>query len=542
MNKQNQPAEVVFRNGNFYTLHPKQPRAQAVAIRRGRFVYVGTNAGATAYQNADTQVIDLRGRTVVPGMTDSHYHLAGVGERERILDLSGTNSLQELLNRVKERVQHAKPGEWITGGGWIETFWNPPVFPTRQDLDPIAPENPVFLQRVDSHGGVANSLALKIAGITAQTPNPDGGEIMKDKTTGEPTGMLLDHAQMLVTRHMPPPQEGDLQRALLTGVERTLALGWCQVQIAGNSYAEASLLRQLIKQGKVKLRIYNALTGPGTDANRLLNEGAITGESNHRFTMRAIKLMIDGALGSKGAALLEPYHDHDGTGLLRHTEQELMPLLIKALRNGIQIETHAIGDRANRVILDWYEKAFKAIPASQRKVREPRWRVEHAQILNPRDIPRFAKLGVIPSMQPSHAITDLHFAPSRLGIDRLRGAYAWKSLIHSKSIIAGGSDAPVEKGDPVIEFYAATVRKDLKGYHGEGWHREQRVSREDALKMFTLWAAHAAFEEKLRGTIETGKLADLTVFERDLMRIPDDDLPKNRCLMTVIGGEVVFEA
>jgi predicted amidohydrolase YtcJ len=542
MNQQTQPADVIFRNGNFYTVNPKQPRAQAVAVRNGRFLYVGSNAGATKYQNADTQVIDLRGRTVVPGMADSHYHLSEVGERERILDLGGTSSLQEFLNKVKERVQQAKPGEWITGGGWIETFWDPPLFPTRWDLDKVAPDNPVFLSRVDSHGGIANSLALKIAGITAQTPNPSGGEIMKDKATGEPDGMLLDHAQSLVTMHVPPGEAGDMQRALLTGVERSLALGWCQVQIAGNSYAEASLIRQLIKQGKIKLRIYNALMGPGTDSERLLSQGAVIGESSHRFTMRGIKLVIDGALGSKGAALLEPYNDHDSTGLLRHTEQGLMPLLIKALRNGIQIETHAIGDRANRIILDWYEKAFKAVPTSQRKVRDPRWRVEHAQILNPRDIPRFAKLGVIPSMQPSHAITDLHFAPSRLGIPRLRGAYAWKSLIHSKSIIAGGSDAPVEKGDPVIEFYAATVRKDLKGFHGEGWHREQRVSREDALKMFTLWAAYAAFEEKLRGTIEAGKLADLTVFERDLMRIPDDDLPKNRCLMTVVAGEVVYEA
>jgi len=542
MNRQSQTAEMIFRNGNFYTVNPKQPRAQAVAICKGRFIYVGSNAGVTRFQNADTTVIDLRGRTVVPGMTDSHYHLSGVGERERILDLSGTHSLQELLERIKERVQHAKPGEWITGGGWIETFWNPPQFPTRHDLDKVAPENPVFLARVDSHGGVANSLALRIAGINAQTPNPPGGEIMRDKATGEPTGMLLDHAQALVTRHMPPPQEGDLQRALLTGVERSLALGWCQVQIAGNSLNEANLIRQLIKQGKIKLRIYNALRGPGSDAEKLMTQGAVIGESNERFTMRSIKLVIDGALGSKGAALLEPYHDHDSTGLLRHTEQELMPLLINALRSGIQIETHAIGDRANRVILNWYEKAFKAVPPPKRKVREPRWRVEHAQILNPLDIPRFARLGVIPSMQPSHAITDLHVAPSRLGIERLRGAYAWKSLIHAKSIIAGGSDAPVEKGDPVIEFYAATVRKDLKGFHGEGWHREQRVSREDALKMFTLWAAHAAFEEKRRGTIEPGKLADLTIFERDLMRIHDDDLPKNRCLMTVVGGEIVYEA
>jgi predicted amidohydrolase YtcJ len=259
---------------------------------------------------------------------------------------------------------------------------------------------------------------------------------------------------------------------------------------------------------------------------------------DNRLTIRHIKITIDGALGSKGAALLEPYADHNTSGFLTQKEEVLLPLFVEALKKGIQIETHAIGDRANRVTLDLYEKAMNTVPPAQRRVRDPRWRIEHAQIVNPVDIPRFKKLGVIPSMQPSHAIGDLHFAPSRLGLKRLEGAYAWQSFIKSGSIIAGGSDAPVERGEPMIEFYAAVTRKDQRGFSGEGWHPEQAVSREQALRMFTIWAAYAAFEEKLKGSIEVGKLADLTVLSADIMKIPAPEILKTRCVMTVIGGEI----
>jgi predicted amidohydrolase YtcJ len=301
------------------------------------------------------------------------------------------------------------------------------------------------------------------------------------------------------------------------------------------------LLKKLYAEGKIKLRIYEAIAGPGADAQRLLREGESIGAFDNHLTVRHIKVVIDGALGSKGAALLEPYSDYDTSGFLTQKEEVVVPMLEEALRKGIQVETHAIGDRANRTILDWYEKAMKAVPPEQRKIREPRWRVEHAQIVSLVDIPRFAKLGVIPSMQPSHAIGDLHFAPSRLGMKRLEGAYAWQSFIKSGSIIAGGSDAPVERGEPMIEFYAAVSRKDQKGYSGQGWHPEQAVSREQALKMFTIWAAFAAFEEKVKGSIEVGKLADLTVLSADIMKIPEPDILKTRCVMTVIGGDVAYE-
>jgi len=537
-----QPADLVLKNGNIYTVNDKQAQAEAVAIRGDRIVFVGSNAAAQKYIGKGTRVLDLRGLTVVPGLTDAHHHLSGVGFREMTLNLEGVNSLEDFLAKVKIRVAQAKPGEWVTGRGWIETFWTPPVFPTRWDLDQIAPGNPVILTRADGHGTVVNSAALKIAGIDKSTPNPFGGEISKDKT-GEPNGMLLDAAQNLVRRHLPATSAADEEQAVILGVKRDVELGWCQVQDPGGDYDEVEIFKKLYSDGKIKLRIYKVLSGPGEEAQRLLREGPIVGAFGNRLTVRSIKLYADGSLGSRSAALLAPYSDAPGTsGFLTIKEAELRPLLREALRQGIQIETHAIGDRANRFILDEYERALKAVPPSQRKEREPRWRDEHSQIINPTDIPRFAALGIIPSMQPSHAIGDLHFAPSRLGLNRLAGAYAWQSLIRSGAIIAGGSDAPVERGEPMIEFYAAVARKDLKGFSAEGWHSEEAATRQQALKMFTIWAAYAAFEEKLRGSIEVGKLADFTVLSDDIMKIPEAAILRTRCVLTIIGGEIVYEA
>jgi predicted amidohydrolase YtcJ len=535
-------ADAVFYNGIVYTVNSSQPNAEAVAVKGGRIVFVGTTPGAKPFEGKETRMVDLKGATVVPGLTDSHYHLIGVGQRELTLNLEGTTSLDDFLARVKARVDKAHPDEWVTGLGWIETFWKPPVFPTRFDLDKISPANPVFLNRADGHGAVANSVALKIAGIDKSTSSPFGGEIIKDKVTGEPTGMLLDNAQALVARHIPSPTQADIEQAILVGVERSLKLGWCQIQNAGSRYPEIALYKKLYAEGKIKLRIYNAVYGPGPDAERLLKEGPTINAFDNHFTMRTIKVVSDGALGSRGAALLAPYSDDPTSGFLREKESDLSPMFAEALRSGIQVETHAIGDRANRVILDLYEKALNQIPVAERRIGQPRWRIEHAQIIDPADLPRFAALGIIPSMQPSHAISDLHFAPRRLGLDRLKGAYAWNTLIKSGCIIAGGSDAPVERGEPMIEFYAAVARKDLKGFSGEGWHPEQAVSREQALKMFTLWAAYAAFQEDMKGSIEAGKLADLTVLSSDIMRIPESEIPRTRCLMTIIGGEIVFRA
>jgi predicted amidohydrolase YtcJ len=535
-------AQTVFVHGNIYTMNERQPRAEAIALRGGRIVFAGSNADAKKYQSAETKTVDLAGKTVVPGLTDSHCHIFGIGEREMTLNLEGTDTLEAFLAKVKERAAKTERGKWITGRGWIETFWKPPQFPARQDLDKIAPDNPVFLTRADGHAAIANSAALEIAGIDKNTPNPFGGEILRDKKTGEPTGMLLDHAQELVGKNIPKPTEAERREAFVIGVKRELSLGWCEIQNAGSNLDDLPPMRQALEDGQCQLRVYNAVYGPGPAAAALLSEGAILNQHDRRFTQRTIKVVFDGALGSRGAALLEPYADAPETsGYLTQKEAELQPMFEEALRRGVQIETHAIGDRANRVILDLYEKAMKAVPPEQRKIREPRWRVEHAQILSAPDLPRFAKLGVIASMQPSHAISDLFFAPSRLGKERLAGAYAWQSLLKSGAIICGGSDAPVERGEPMIEFYAAVARKSIKGESRDGWHPEQAVSREQALKMFTMSPAYAAFEENDKGSIEVGKLADLTVLTKDIMKIPEHEILTTTCAMTVIGGEIVFE-
>jgi predicted amidohydrolase YtcJ len=536
-------ADLVFKNGNIYTANESMPRAQAVAVKGDRIVFVGSNDAVQKLVGKDTRVVDLHGNTVLPGITDAHHHLSGVGFREMTLNLEGITNLQDFLAKVKARVNQAQPGEWVTGRGWIETRWQPPVFPTRQDLDSVAPNNPLVLMRADGHASVVNSAALKIANVDKNTPNPFGGEISRDKQTGEPNGMLLDAAQNLVRRRIPPTSREDEERAIMLGVKRDIELGWTQIQDAGGSYGDVDLYKKLYGSGTIKLRIYKAVYGPGPNANRLLSEGPIVGAFQNRFNVRTIKVVSDGALGSRGAALLEPYSDApDTSGFLTVKAEELRPMLIDALRKGIQVETHAIGDRANRFILDEYETALKAVPSDERKVNDHRWRVEHAQIVNPADIPRFAKLGIIPSMQPSHAIGDLFFAPSRLGIPRLAGAYAWQSFIKSGVVVPGGSDAPVERGEPMIEFYAAVARKDQKGFSAEGWHPEEALTREQALKMFTIWPAYAAFEEKLRGSIEVGKLADLTIVSADIMRIPEAEILQTRCVMTVIGGEIVYEA
>ena len=534
--------DLILVNGNVYTVNKKQPRAEAIAVRDQRIVFVGLNEDARKFRGDKTRVIDLGGKTVVPGFTDAHCHIFGIGEREMKLNLEDTNTREDFFAKVKERVVQIERGKWITGRGWIETFWKPPQFPARQDLDKIAPDNPAFLTRADGHASVANSAALKIARINKNTPNPFGGEILKDKTTGEPTGMLLDNAQDLVAKNIPKPTEAERKQALLSGIDREIGLGWCEIQNAGSHKEDIDLIKKAFGVGKIKIRFVNAVYGPGEDAQRFLRDGATINAFDHHFTQRTIKVSFDGALGSRGAALLKPYNDSpDSSGFLTEKPEELRPMFKEALRRGIQVETHAIGDRANRIILDLYEQAFKAVPPEQWKIREPRWRVEHAQIVDPADIPRFARLGVIPSMQPSHAISDLFFARSRLGLDRLDGAYAWQSFLKSGAIICGGSDAPIERGEPMIEFYAAVARKSIRGESTEGWHPEQAVSREQALKMFTIWPAYAAFEEKDKGSIEIGKLADFTVLSQDIMKIPEPEILKARCAITIIGGEIVHE-
>src|SRR5213082_3759300 len=374
-------AERIFINGNIYTVNDKQPFAQAIAVKGDRIIFVGANADAEKSRGDKTRIVDLAGKTVTPGFTDSHCHIFGIGEREVTLNLEGTNTREDFLAKVKERVAQTERNKWITGRGWIETFWKPPQFPTRADLDKIAPDNPVFLTRADGHAAVGNSAALKTAAVTRETANPFGGEILKDPRIGEPTGMLLDNAMDLVAKNIPPSTEAEREEALLLGVDREVKLGWCEIQNAGSELSDQEIIRRAYTAGKIKLRMVNAAYGPGEAANELLKKGATLNAFDHRFTQRTIKVIFDGALGSRGAALLAPYSDKaDTSGFLTERESDLKPMFEEALRRGIQVETHAIGDRANRLILNLYDQAFKAVPLGERKIQEPRWRVEHAQI------------------------------------------------------------------------------------------------------------------------------------------------------------------
>lgn len=536
------PPALLLYNGIIYTGDAAQPRAEAVLAVGGRIAYVGDKAEAMRQAPEGAQQVDLEGATVFPGLADAHAHLSGIGWRELHFDLTGVESVAALQARLRDRAAKDRH-DWIVGIGWIESKWSPADFPKRQDLDAVVTDRPVVLERADGHAIVVNSKALALAGIGRGTADPVGGQILRDPATGEATGMLVDNAMNLVNRLVPPPTDQELSLALESGAERSLRLGWTQLQVPGTNWKAIEQICRLYAAGRMKLRLYAAIDGPGPDAERLLALGRQYQSCDPRLTVRAIKLYMDGALGSRGAALEKPYSDSPAsTGLLRNSPDEVLRIAVAGLKSGIQIETHAIGDRGNRLVLDQYEKAFATVPANERPVADPRFRIEHAQVVDAADMPRFAMLGVIASMQTSHAISDMLFAPARLGPERIAGAYAWRSLMNAGARIAGGSDAPVEKGDPLVEFYGAVARRSLEGFAGPDWGLDQRLTRDEALAILTSGPAYAAFEETDRGTIAPGKLADFSVFSADLMKIPESEIPRAHAVMTVIGGEIVYQA
>ena len=531
-------ADVVLINSTIYTLNDSAPNAQAVAFLGDTLVFVGSNVLSKEYQCNDAKVIDLKGSYVYPGFVDSHAHLKGIGHRENSLNLQGIDSLKEMLTTVEIFSNGIQPGEWVVGRGWIEKVWPEKRFPTRYELDRFSSDKPVMLERADGHAVVVNSLALELAGISSESNDPHGGRIEKDKN-GEPTGMLIDKATSLVEKLIPKTTKQEDKRDLKAGIDRNVSLGWTQVQIAGGTFPDIEILEEIKEEGNLLQRVYFAVSA-GEPAETLLRLGPKL-DPEHMLTVRGIKLYADGALGSRGAALLEKYEDQDTTVLLIFTKEETLPVLEEALKKGIQIQTHAIGDKGNRITLDWYQEAFNSIVDEERKVIDPRWRIEHSQIITKEDQIRFRDMEIIASMQPSHAIGDLHFAPSRLGMQRVGNGYVWRNLIDLGVVVAGGSDAPVEIGDPRIEFYAAVARKDLDGFYDRGWHLEQAVTREEALKMFTIWPAFAAFQEDINGTIEVGKLADLTIFSKDIMKVPEEEILEAQVIMTIVNGKIVFE-
>jgi predicted amidohydrolase YtcJ len=531
------PPDAIFHNATIYTGVDGQLPATAVSVKDGRIVEVGAAEQLLKTAGEATQKIDLAGAFLYPGFTDAHAHLYGIGEREQLLNLEDVDSIADLVLTVMEASEDLPPGQPLIGRGWIETHWPEARFPTRHDLDAAANDRPVVLERADGHALVANTMALEAAGLDGKPASqPAGGRIEVD-AQGLPTGMLIDNAMGPMAALLTTPSEEQVRATYAKGMDREVGLGWTGLHNMSAIGPHMATLNAMSAAGEVKLRIYNAVDGAAFD---MMTEGGLWGVSpDGLVTTKAIKLYMDGALGSRGALLTEPYSDRpDIKGLQIAQEAETLAILRKVSDANIQVAFHAIGDEGNRLLLNWMEKTFTDAGVSG---PDKRWRIEHSQILHVEDIPRFKSLGVIPSMQPSHAIGDLYFAPARLGPDRLAGAYAWRALIDAGSIIAGGSDAPVEQGDPRIEFYAAVARKDLKGNSGEGWHPEQKVTREEALKMFTLWPAIASFQEKDLGTIEPGKLADFTGFSGDLMTVPEADILTVEPAITVVSGKVVYQ-
>ena len=530
-------ADLVLINAKVYTANEKLPEAEAVAILKDKIIFVGSANESVQYTCNDNRIKDLGGNFLFPGFIDAHAHLKGIGYREMNLNLQGANSLKEMLTQVEIYANGLEPGKWVIGRGWIEKKWPEGRFPTIQELDMISPDKPMALERADGHAIIVNSLALEMANITENTPDPVGGKIDKDES-GKPNGVLIDKASLLVESIIPKRTREDEKQALKAGLERTAMMGWTQLQDAGSPLSDYEILKEIREEEGLPVRIHMYISD-GEDALKFINTGPYFDE-DHYLISRGVKLYADGAIGSRGAAFFEKYDDYETKGLIIFQKEETMPKLIKSLVNGIQIQTHAIGDLANSITLDWYEEAFNSVKLENRLIENPRWRIEHAQNILPEDQIRYSDLDVIASMQPSHAIGDLHFAHKRLGEERLNNAYTWRNLIDLGVTIAGGSDAPVEIGDPRIEFKAAVRRKDLDGFYKDYWNIEQSVSREEALYMFTKWASYSVFEEDIKGTIEVGKLADFTVFSKDLMTIPEEEIMSSEVVMTIVGGEIKF--
>jgi len=538
---QQQSAELVLTNGRIYTVDVTRPIASAVAVRGGRIVFVGSDGEARALVGSTTRVVDLQGNTVVPGLIDAHAHLLGLGTSLRRVNLVGTTSYQEVVARVVEWAKTVKPGEWIVGRGWDQTRWPGAAFPTHEALSRALPNNPVALSRVDGHALLANAKAMELAGVTAATPDPSGGRIMRS-SSGAPSGVFVDNAEELIARAIPESSPEEKRRAILAAIAECNRYGLTGIHDAGQDTATIRIYEDLAREGNFNLRNYVMLSDPGGRAAALSNPYIARGPQSAlydgRLWIRSIKLYSDGALGSRGAALLAPYSDEpSNSGLLVSQPPHIAMMAELGLARGFQINVHAIGDRGNRIALDAFESALRKTPKA-----DHRYRIEHAQVISPEDIPRFARLGVIPSMQATHQTSDMRWAEARVGAERVRGAYAWRALLNTGVIIANGTDFPVEEVNPLLTFHAAVTRQDAAGNPAGGWYPDQRLTRQEALQSMTIWAAHAGFQESAMGSITAGKYADFVVLDRDIMRVPDSEIPRARVLSTWVGGKSVYEA
>ena len=559
-----EPADVLYVNGRIYSMDEKMSVAEAMATRGDRIVAIGSKSDLESSVRPK-KTVDLGGKTVFPGFIDAHAHLMSLGFSKITVELVGAPTEVAAASLVEQRIRKSEPGQWIRGRGWDQNLWSTKRFPTHETLDKISPSNPVYLARVDGHAAWINKKALEIAGITKQVPDPPGGKIVRD-ASGNPTGVFVDNAMALVSKFLPPPSVKESEEAIKLAVEEYLQLGVVCMDDMGVESKEIDVYKGLIDKKEFPFRVYAAIEGPGetwdqytkkTDAGP--PKGRLMGYGDNRLWVRAIKLYVDGALGSRGAALLEPYSDDpDNRGLTVTDEKSLRQTVDEALANGFQVCTHAIGDRGNNIILNVYEAALKEHP-----VADPRMRVEHAQVLALNDIPRFKQLGIIPSMQPIHCTSDMYWAEARLGPTRILGAYAWRSLLSTGVIIPGGSDSPVESPNPILGIYAAVSRQDLQGRplnahdlqaffqlsssgirdtsaFDNGWYASQKMTREEAIRAYTTWASYAAFQERLLGSLEKGKLADFVVLSKDIMKVDQHEIPTTVVEKTIVGGGVVY--
>lgn len=533
-----EPAHLIVHNAQVYTANQAQPAARAVAVRGDRLVLIGSDQDALALRGPSTRVVDARGATLLPGLQDSHGHFTGLGASLQTLRLRGTTSYEQIVDMVRQRAAQARPGEWILGRSWDQNDWAVKEWPHHQKLTEAAPHNPVYLERVDGHAALVNKAALDAAGLTRTTKDPTGGRVIRDEN-GEPAGVLIDNAQDLVEQTIPPVSAAQLEDQILLADAEARRLGLTMVHDAGASPQIVEAYKRLIDQGKLKTRLYVMLRGPLTMLEQEFRRGPLINHANHRLSVRAIKIAADGALGSRGAALLEPYSDEPTTsGFLVTPQEEIYAQTLAAARAGFQTCIHAIGDRGNRVAMDVFERVQTEVPGS----RQLRMRNEHAQILDAAEIPRFARLNVIASMQATHATSDMPWVPARIGVQRMHeGAYVWQQLLKSGVVLANGSDFPVEEPNPMLGLYAAITRQDPRGNPPGGWMPEERLSREEMLQSFTWNAAYAAHAEKDLGSLEVGKIADMVLVDRDVMTIEPQAILGASVVMTIVGGEVIYQ-
>ncbi len=540
-------ADLIIENGTIYTMNDLNPIIEAVAVKNGKIIGLGSKNHIKSFESKNTKTLDLKGYTMTPGLIEGHGHFMGLGYSKMRLDLSTVANYNELVDMVADAVSNAKPGEWILGRGWHQSKWDTkPLdlvkgFQTHNKLSQVSPDNPVWLKHASGHAALGNAKAMEIAGVKAETEFGFGGEIIKD-LKGNPTGVFNERAQGLVSRYVEEEGDGDSQRALQLAVKECLENGITSFQDAGSGTDAINSIREGLSKGELKVRLYVMLTSRDPELlEAWYNKGPEIGTGDNYLTIRSIKLNADGALGSRGAWLLDDYRDRPGHfGMATQSMEYVYEVSKDGLANGFQVNTHAIGDRANREVLDQYQKVFNERPEL---ALDHRWRIEHAQHIDPIDIPRFGKMGVIPSIQGIHMSSDRPWAIDRLGEKRIKdGAYVWRDLINTGAIIINGTDVPVEPINPIASLYASSTRQTLSGSPVGGYEPYQKMTRLEALKSYTINAAHGAFEEDIKGTIDIGKYADFTIFSQNIITVPDDQLLNTKIKYTIINGEIEYQA